>query len=142
MRSLVRRFGYVVAASALLLSFAGARQASAAPVMALADCQGKPQVRPSAILFACGDGNFSAKGLAWSGWGKSTTTATGSAESNDCTPNCAAGHFHSYPIRVIVSGRASCPGGRPAYSTVTFAWPSKNNPGGKPYPMQFPCTSR
>jgi len=140
MSSLVRRFGHVVAVTALLFSAAGARQASAAPVMALADCQGKPQVRPSAILFACADGNFSAKGLAWSGWGKSTTSAFGISQSNDCTPNCADGHFHSYKIRVILSGRESCPSGRPAYSALTFAWPGAN-PGGKPYSMKYPCTS-
>jgi hypothetical protein len=141
MSSLIGRFGHAVAVIALLFGAAGAQPATAAPVIVLADCQGKPQVRPTAVIFACGDGNFSAKGLAWSGWGKSTTSATGVAESNDCTPNCAQGHFHSYHIRVIVSGRSKCPSGRPAYSSVTFAWPDKNNPGGKPYSMSYQCTS-
>ncbi len=139
--SLVRRFGHVIAVTALLFGAAGTHPASAAPVMALPDCQGKPQVRPATVLFACADGNFSAEKLAWSGWGKSTTTATGVAQSNDCTPNCAAGHMHSYRIRVIVSGKESCPGGRPAYSTVTFAWLGAN-PGGSPYSMKYPCGSR
>jgi hypothetical protein len=140
MSSLMRRAGYVVAIAALAFSAAGPGKVSAAPVMALPDCQGKPQVRPSGVLFACADGNFSSSKLAWSGWGKSTTTATGISQSNDCTPNCAAGHMHTYAIRVIVSGRESCPSGRPAYSTVTFAWPGAN-PGGKPYSMKYPCTS-
>lgn len=139
--SLVRRFGHVVAVTALLLGAAGVRPASAAPVMALPDCQGKPQVRPATVLFACADGNFEADHVAWSGWGKNSTTGYGIAQSNDCTPNCAAGHMHSYKINVIVSGHQTCPGGRPAYLNVTFRWPGAN-PGGQPYSMKYPCKSR
>ena len=137
----VRRFGYVVAATVLLVSAAGAHHASAAPVIALPNCQGKPQVKPSSFLFACADGNFSAQKLSWSGWGNATTTAVGVAQSNDCTPNCAAGHMLSYRIRVIVSGRQTCPGGQAAYAEVTFAWIGAS-PGGSPYSMKYPCTSR
>ncbi|HEX3468611.1 MAG TPA: hypothetical protein VHT05_11085 [Candidatus Elarobacter sp.] len=138
---LVRRFGYVVFATVLVVSAAGARPVSAAPMIALPNCQGKPQVRPSSVLFACADGNFSADRLTWSGWGNATSTAVGVAQSNDCTPNCAAGHMHSYRIRVIVSGHQVCPGGQPAYANVGFAWIGAS-PGGSPYSMKYPCTSR
>lgn len=138
--SLVRRFGHIIAVTALLLGTVGTQYSSAAPVMALPDCQGKPHVRPTMVLFACADGNFEADNVAWSGWGKSTTNGMGIAKSNDCTPNCAAGHMHSYKIKVIVSGHQTCPGGRRAYLNVTFSWPGAN-PGGQPYSMKYPCKS-
>jgi hypothetical protein len=141
MRNLLRHAGQVIAVTALFLGAAGAQPASAAPIVALPNCQGKPEVRPAMVLFACGDGNFSAEKLHWTSWGGPKAVANGVAQSNDCTPNCAAGKFHSYRIRVIVSGRQACPGGRPAYSTVTFAWPGAN-PGGTPYAMKYECTSR
>ena len=141
MRTLSRHLGHVVALTALFAGAAGVQPAPAAPVIALPNCQGKPEVRPATVLFACGDGNFSAEKLHWASWGGPKAVANGVAQSNDCTPNCAAGKFHSYRIRVIVSGRQSCPGGRPAYSTVTFAWPGAN-PGGTPYAMKYSCTSR
>ncbi len=141
MNSFVRRCVHVGVIAALAFGAAAAAPVSASPVMALPDCQGKPQVRPAMVLFACADGNFSAEKLRWTTWGGRTAVATGVAQSNDCTPNCAAGHFHSYRIRVIVSGHQTCPGGRPAYSSVTFAWIGAS-PGGSPYAMPFPCKSR
>jgi hypothetical protein len=141
MSNIVRHFGHVVVVTAFLFNAAGAQPVSAAPVMALPNCLGKPEVRPTMVTFACADGNFSAEKLHWTSWGGPSAVANGVAQSNDCTPNCAAGKFHSYRIRVIISGRQACPGGRPAYSSVTFAWPGAN-PGGSPYSMKYPCTSR
>jgi len=51
--------------------------------------------KPVQLVLACGDGNYYLSGLRWSGWGSATAAATGKAVANDCTPYCAAGHFHS-----------------------------------------------
>jgi hypothetical protein len=137
--NIVVRHAKPVAAAIVLLAAALVPQsAPASPVMALPDCSGKLQVRPSQVIFACGDGNFFAHGLRWTNWGASSTSATGTGQFTDCTPNCAQGKAHSAPIKVIASGRQSCPGGRPAYASVTFAWIGPS-PGRAPFSMRFPC---
>ncbi len=128
----------VVAAIVLLATALMPSPAPASPVVALPDCTGKLQVRPSQVIFACGDGNFFAHGLSWTNWGATTTSSTGTGQFTDCTPNCAQGKAHSARIKVIASGRQSCPGGRPAYTTVTFAWIGPS-PGRAPFAMRFPC---
>lgn len=123
--------GRLVILAAAALALPGA--ALAARPTAVPDCLGKPKVRPTAIVFACGDGNFGAKSLRWTGWGESFAAATGSAYANDCTPYCAAGHFHSYRAVVVVSGSQHCPGGAVAYSRLTVAFV-----GPTPYPKATP----
>jgi hypothetical protein len=139
-----RHIAYCIVAGALLLCGVGSQRVSAAPSMSLPDCVGKPQVRPAEVVFACGDGNFSARSLRWTGWGESFAAGIGLGEVNDCTPNCAAGKFHSARIVLIASGRQTCPDGRPAYRTVTYAWvgrsPFPANASGSADPTQtFPC---
>jgi hypothetical protein len=135
----VRHAKPVIAVVVLLLAALVPRHAPASPVMALPDCSGKLQTRPSQVIFACGDGNFFAHGLRWTNWGASSTSATGTGQFTDCTPNCAQGKAHSAPIKVIASGRQSCPGGRPAYASVTFAWIGPS-PGRAPFSMRFSCS--
>ncbi|HEX3467123.1 MAG TPA: hypothetical protein VHT05_03375 [Candidatus Elarobacter sp.] len=138
MNSLLRHFKTLAAAIVLLAPALVPLQAPASPVMVLPDCTGKLQVRPSQVIFACGDGNFFAHGLHWANWGASTTSATGTGQFTVCTPNCAQGKPHSAPIKVIASGRQSCAGGRPAYASVTFAWLSPVS-GRPPFSMRFTC---
>jgi hypothetical protein len=109
---------------ALLAAAALAGPASAAgnPTV-LADCLGKPQVKPDTIVLACGDGNQSVSGIKWAGWGSTFAAGRGTISINDCTPNCAAGHDHFYPVVVLVTGRESCmPSGKVAYAKVTIAF--------------------
>jgi len=77
----------------------------------------------SSAVLACGDGNFQANHLRWTGWGESFAAAQGTASVNDCKPYCAAGHFHLYPVMLIAKGRQTC-SGRSAYSSVTYAFPA------------------
>jgi len=55
---------------------------------------------------------------------------------NDCTPDCAAGHFHSYRIVLIASGTRRCRAGRTAYRTITYAFI-----GPSPFPATAPGTT-
>jgi hypothetical protein len=96
---------------------------------AVPDCLGKPRVRPTEIVLACADANFGVRKLRWTGWGESFAAATGVAYANDCTPNCAAGHMHSYQAVVLVSGTQQCPNGTTAYNKVTVAFVGRS-----PYP--------
>lgn len=135
----------LIALAAAVLLCAQVQHARAAPQIALPDCEGALQVRPARVTFACGDGNFFARDLRWSSWGARTARATGTAEINDCTPNCAAGKFHAYRVALTASGRQSCPDGRPAYASVMYAWIGKV-PGraqsAADRTVPFSCTAR
>ncbi len=111
---------------------------------ALPDCTGKPVVRPTEVTLACGDGNAVAQKLSWTGWGERFAAAVGTLSMNDCTPNCAAGHFHSYPVVLVAQGSQRCPDGRRAYRLVTYAVlanPSQG-PGATNSPVPFTCGPR
>ena len=77
---------------------------------------------PHSLVLACADANYELVHLSWHGWGNATASASGTARANDCTPNCAAGHFHSYPVTARASSLATC--GRARYYarlTLTYA---------------------
>lgn len=61
-------------------------------------------------MFACGDGNFFVTDLRWTRWDVSRASATGIGHQNDCTPDCARGHFHAYAVAVRLSGPVVCVG--------------------------------
>jgi hypothetical protein len=67
------------------------------------------QVRPSTIVLACADYNLELTKLHWSSFGGSTARGSGEYYVNDCTPDCAAGKFHSYPIELALSAAVPCP---------------------------------
>ncbi|HMI27195.1 MAG TPA: hypothetical protein VK594_22155, partial [Streptosporangiaceae bacterium] len=76
-------------------------------------------VRPGRYTLACADGNDYLSGLAWTSWGPRLASATGTEHVNDCVPYCAAGHFHSYPVNVVLWG--STHDGDPAnFDTVSY----------------------
>jgi hypothetical protein len=119
----VRLLPFVLALSLLcwlLLASAGSAN-RAATTIGLPDCLGKPRVRPASVVLACADGNFSISKLAWTGWGQQFAAGRGTASINDCKPNCAAGHFHSYPVILLATGRQSCHG-KAAYASTTYAF--------------------
>jgi hypothetical protein len=110
---------------------------AASPIV-LADCLGKPHVKPTEIVLACGDGNESVGGITWTGWGSSFAAGLGTAVINDCTPSCVAGRDHSYPVVVLLTGHETCrPGGQVAYQTLTIAFLDRkpHTSGG----LAFPC---
>jgi hypothetical protein len=90
------------------------------PIAVLPNCLDKPEVRPTSVIFACGDGGVYADGVRWSGWGAQFATATATMHANDCTPNCAQGHFHRYAAFLAVAGSQRCPNGQLAYQRVSY----------------------
>ena len=92
------------------------REPDAGPVhsrVVVLDCLGKPQVRPTSFVLTCADDNSYLTGLAWSSWNAGSALGTGKWHLNDCVPNCARGHFLTYPVDV----------------TFWRSRPVKNNPG-------------
>jgi hypothetical protein len=76
---------------------------------------------PRTLVLACADGNYELASLTWRGWGSAHATATGVARANDCTPNCAAGHFHSYPVTATVDRLTRCGAAR-YYARLTIVY--------------------
>jgi hypothetical protein len=71
------------------------------------NCLGRTQVRPGSFTLACADGNDYLTGLSWTSWTPRLASGYGTQVVNDCLPYCAAGHFHSYPVLVVLWGRAA-----------------------------------
>jgi hypothetical protein len=71
---------------------------------------GGPHYRPTRVVLACGDGNLQLLSLGWTHWNDRAATAHGVVWANDCTPFCAAGHFHRYAARVRASQPGRCRG--------------------------------
>lgn len=110
-------------AAALLVSLSlVAAAAGAAPRRYLrADCRHLRE-RPASVTIACGDGNLFATGVRWSRWGGAVARATATAHANDCTPNCALGHFRSYRATLSASRPRACSGGRIAYTRLSISF--------------------
>ena len=118
-----------IAISALGLGLNGAASARTisagtyAKQFVVLDCQGHPHVRPGHYTLACADGNDYLSGLTWTSWGPRLASATGTEHVNDCVPFCAAGHFHSYTVNVVLWGSRAAGPGRQRYTKITMLYP-------------------
>lgn len=63
------------------------------------DCT-KPKIEPKSITLACGDANILLKHLGWDEWNTDKVKGRGELWVNDCDPNCAAGTFDKYKVKV------------------------------------------
>jgi hypothetical protein len=127
------RFVRTLLLTVIVAAVAATGAGAAGHPTALPNCLGKATVRPTSIILACADANFGIKHLSWIGWGGTRAAATGTAYANDCTPDCAAGHFHSYGAVIVVDGAQSC-GGKVEYRRLTIAFA-----GPTPYPKAKPA---
>jgi hypothetical protein len=108
----------------LLLTACSDAAAPAAPPVTLGFCGTSPQVRPDVVLVDCNTDAITARNLTWSGWGKATATAEGSATIDLCAyEDCASGDFVSVPIEMIASKIMHCAKNTLAYSTLRYVFP-------------------
>lgn len=75
---------------------------TAHPRVVVFNCAGQPQIRPGSFVLACADGNSYLTGLSWSGWAAGAALGTGTWHINNCAPDCAHGHFLTYPVDVTL----------------------------------------
>jgi len=75
----------------------GSRGAAVQHIFFDTNCR-SPRYRPTHIIIACGDGNLYVTGIHWRRWNGLQAFGTGVGHYNDCTPYCAAGHFHTQAI--------------------------------------------
>jgi len=130
----------MLAGEAALRAGAAAAVALAAPVAALALASTTtvpsfagcfnvaPKVRPPSLVVACGDGNFFLTGLKWSHWTTMSAAGLGTGHQNDCTPYCAAGHFHLYRVSVRLSRPEVCKNGRHEFTRFSYRFVSRKPP--------------
>lgn len=89
--------------------------------MVLFDCPGQHAlVRPKDFVLACADANSVLEKLTWTTWAPGLASAEGTLVQNDCTPYCAAGHFHNYPALVVLWGSKAVGPGEHAYTKLTL----------------------
>jgi hypothetical protein len=130
----------------LLACAAATATSSAAAVPGFTGCRSfvsrsaVPVVRPRSIVIACADGNFYATGLAWTRWDAGGAAGAGTGHENDCTPFCAAGHFHTYRLAVQLSGVRTC-GSRksPQFTRLSWRWVGRKPAGPRVGSQTFRC---
>lgn len=66
-----------------------------------------PVRRPSGMRIS-GDSTAYLRHATWSRWGRNSAQGHGRLALNDCSPDCARGHFHSYPVRVSLAYPTGC----------------------------------
>jgi hypothetical protein len=104
--------------------------ASADARRVVGDCT-KSQLHPRTIVVACADDNLELTKLQWSSFGGADAYAHGDYYANDCTPNCAAGKFHSYPVKLVASAAKLCPDHFDDYQLATVTFTHARPPGQK-----------
>jgi hypothetical protein len=80
------------------------------------------QTKPSAMYLTM-DGTLYVVGITWVHWGTASATGTGTAKANNCTPNCAAGTFHTHPATITASDPRTWRGTL-AYTRVSVSVPA------------------
>jgi hypothetical protein len=100
------------------------------PEYVLRNCDFKGVTEPSSYVLACADDGLGLASLHWTTWTSHFAAAYGTLYENDCTPNCADGHFHDYPVIVTAWGSASVAGhpGERRYTQLTLTFPGTSRP--------------
>jgi hypothetical protein len=75
-------------------------EAGAATGTHLLTCTHQLVTRPGNYLLSCADANARLARVHWSSWGSTRATGVGTLSQNNCTPNCASGHFINYAVTI------------------------------------------
>ena len=96
----------------------GPSPSSIADIKVYGDCR-TPTIEPTQIVMACADFGERFKNLQWTNWTSANATGVGTFSYNDCTPNCANGHFHDVSnVRVTLSSPVNGPDGAKVWSRL------------------------
>lgn len=76
--------------------------------------------KPSKVILACADANLYVTGLKYDTYRRMSAKATGTIHLNDCTPDCAGGHFHKYPASIRFFDVVKCSDGRSYFSRARY----------------------
>ncbi|KZM72359.1 hypothetical protein AWN90_36150 [Nocardia terpenica] len=106
LRSICAMVGVLVASAG-----AGACGSSGSPTPVAADSRpevidcsfDQPAVRPPTLILACADLGMRVEQIRWRSWGTDKAEGDGVEHDNTCDPNCAAGHFVTKQVHVVLS---------------------------------------
>jgi hypothetical protein len=121
---------------------AAARATASVPLVI--NCLGHGQTRPHRYVLTCADGNDYLTGLQWTSWG-ATGYGSGTSVFNDCTPSCVSGHFHHFPVLVVLWRAKPWPGhpGERYFTRVTLIYSGRRTyrAGGRVHRLPVTSTS-
>jgi hypothetical protein len=138
------RFGVVccLAIAAACVIVAGSASAAGITLTSgptIPDCGGQA-VAPGSITLTCADANYGLAGMKWQSWGAAKTRGSGTSRANDCTPNCASGTFHNFPVVATASAARTCRSGRKQYTRLVLSYSGSRPTGiGSTDTWKFPC---
>lgn len=100
----------LLAASALLAGCA-ARSSVVLPPSRYVVCQaaavgcnyGAAMVTEPKTMALSADGSLYVEDVTWQGWGTDRAVGTGTAEADNCRPNCAQGSYSKHPATIILT---------------------------------------
>jgi hypothetical protein len=98
------------------------------PNYLVGDCQ-HSQRQPSTVILTCADAALSVQKITWSSFGATTAVGSASAHINSCTPDCAAGKFDDYPVKITASKPKRCREGKSDYRQLKLTYTAKRPPG-------------
>jgi hypothetical protein len=123
LRSVIVAFSLVLGLGVMTSAPAQAAVAPHKPVPLVRDCPGnKSTVKPRALQLACADGNERLATLKWKLWSTSKAVGGGTLYVNDCAPDCASGHFHSYKASVVLTKVKRTKVGTMYFTRYTLSW--------------------
>jgi hypothetical protein len=93
--------------------------ASATSIIKITNCTSASS-RPKTLTLTCADANTVLTGLRWTSFGGANALATGTLQTNTCTPNCASGKFVRYTVAVKANDPRTCKAGVRVYNKVTL----------------------
>jgi hypothetical protein len=123
---------------------------TSASVPVVVNCAMHGQVRPREYTLPCADQKSVLTGLTWAAWGSSSAfAAAGINTFDDCIPNCAEGHFHSFPVLAALWRAEPWPGHTAqryfTRLTLIYTGPRSYRAGGKlhvlPVTVTYPMSS-
>ncbi len=112
---------HILASGTMIVALAAVvgTSASATSTIKITNCT-KASSRPKTLTLTCADANTVLTGLRWSSFGGASALATGTLETNTCTPNCANGKFVRYPVAVKANDPRTCKAGLRVYNKLTL----------------------
>ena len=126
----------------LLAAWVTAASAAKHKVFFPSDCS-TPRYKPHHLIAACGDAGLQVNAIAWSHYGTRTALGSGTARTNTCKPDCAAGHFREDPAAVKLFRPRFCHNvGLFAFTRLQVTYTNGKPPGSdRSIRFPFPCSA-
>jgi hypothetical protein len=123
-----------LALAALGFGTAAALATGGASHVLLRSCPGTvAKFEPASFVVACGDGNLAVVKARWATWTTRSASGHGTVKANNCKPDCASGHFLSYPAMLGLSKPKTCKGSVRIWSRLALRFPGKRPVGYKAF---------